>query len=159
VFQETEAKALTKDIQEIVESIESSTEVLVEKVKEAQREAEIRRQEWEAQRERWRKEEDRRRVAESIQESRDQLDEVIQEWARIMSLEQFFKRVEDHARDLPEDHRREVLKRLGLARDFVGTQDPMDFFRAWKTPVERYVPLAMQTAGSDQEQEGEEEEG
>jgi hypothetical protein len=157
VFQETEAKALTKDIREIVKSLESSTEVLVEKVKEAEREAEIRRQEWEAQRERWRKEEDRRRVAESIQESRDQLDLVIQEWARIMSLEQFFKRVEDHARDLPEDHRREVLKRLGLARDFVGTQDPMDFFRSWKTPVERYVPLAMQTSGSEQEEKEEED--
>jgi Asp-tRNA(Asn)/Glu-tRNA(Gln) amidotransferase C subunit len=86
VFQETEAKALTKDIQEIVKLIESSTEVLVEKVKEAQREAEIRRQQWEAQQERWRQEEDRRRVAESIQESRDQLDQVIREWARVISL-------------------------------------------------------------------------
>jgi hypothetical protein len=158
LFQETEATELTKQIPEIVKSIESSTEVLVERVKEAEQEAEIRRQEWEAQRERWRQEEDRRRVAESIEESRDQLDQVIQEWARAVSLEQFFKRVESHAEGLPEDRRREVLKRLELARDFVGTQDPMDFFRSWKTPVERYVPLAMQTSGSEQE-EGEEEDG
>jgi len=157
VFQETEARALTKDIQEIVKSIESSTEALVERVKDAEREAEIRRQEWEAQQKRWRQEEDRRRVAESIQESRDQLDQVIQEWARIVSLEQFFERVENRARDLPEEHQREVLKRLALARDFVGTQDPMDFFRSWKTPVERYVPLAMQTSGSEQEEKEEEE--
>jgi hypothetical protein len=158
LFQESESRALKKQIPGIVKSIERSTEVLVEKVKEAEREAEIRRQEWEAQRERWRQEEDRRCVAESIKESRDQLDHVIQEWARVMSLEQFFKGVESHARDLPEDRQREVLKRLELARDFAGTQDPMDFFRSWKTPAERYVPLARQTSGSEHE-EGEEDQG
>ena len=157
-FQETESRALQKQIPGIVKSIERSTEGLVEKVKEAEREAEVRRQQWEAQQERWREEEDRRCVAESIKESRDQLDHVIQAWARVMSLEQFFKGVESHARDLPEDRRREVLKRLALARDFAGTQDPMDFFRSWKTPAERYVPLARQTSGSEQE-EGEEDQG
>jgi hypothetical protein len=158
LFQETESRALKKQIPGIVKSIERSTEVLVEKVQEAEREAEIRRQEWEAQQERWRQEEDRRCVAKSIKESREQLDQVIQKWARVMSLEQFFKGVESHAQDLPEDCRREVLKRLELARDFAGTQDPIDFFRSWKTPAERYVPLARQTSGSEQE-EGEEEEG
>jgi hypothetical protein len=158
-FQETEARTLTKDIPEIVKSIESSTEVVVEKVKEAQREAEIRRREWEAEQEKRRQEEDRRRIAQSIEESREELDEVIQKWARVMNLEQFFKRVEDHARDLPEDHRREVLKRLAMARDFVGTQDPMDFFRSWKTPVERYVPLGMQSSESEEGGEEDEEEG
>ena len=158
LFQETEAGGLTKQMPEIVKSIENSIEILAGKVKEAEREAEIRRQEWKAQQEKWRREEDRRRVAESIQESRDQLDEVIQEWARVMSLEQFFKGVESHARDLPEGRQREILRRLELARDFVGTQDPMEFFRSRKTPVERYVPLAIQRSASEQE-EGEEEKG
>jgi hypothetical protein len=58
-----------------------------------------------------------------------------------MSLESFFKEIERHARDLREDLRREVLKRLELARDFVGPHDPMNLFRSWKTPVERCVPL------------------
>ena len=157
VFQETEVGTLAKDIPEIVEEIESSTEIVAEKVKEAQREAKIRRREWEAQQRKWKEEEDRSRIARSIEESREQLDQVIQEWARVTSVEQFLKRVESRVRDLPEDQQREVLKRLALARDFVGTQDPMDFFRSWKTPVERYVPLAMQTSGSEQEEKEEEE--
>jgi hypothetical protein len=41
------------------------------------------------------------------------------------------------------------MKRLELAREFVGTQDPMDFFHSWKTPVERYVPLALQKSGPE----------
>ena len=120
----------------------------MEKVKEEERQAELRRQEWAAQQERWRLEEDRRRVAESIKQSPEHLAKVIEDWATVMSLEQFFSGVESRARDLPEEQRQEVMKRLALAREFAGTQDPLEFFRAWKTPVERYLPLSMQKAAA-----------
>ncbi len=41
-----------------------------------------------------------------------------------------------------------VLERLRLAREFVGTQDPLDFLRGWKTPLERYVPLSQRAPRS-----------
>ncbi len=72
----------------------------------------------------------------------------IEQWAWVVSLEQFFAGVQSRAQDLPEEQRQEVLNRLELAREFVGTQDPLEFFRAWKTPVERYLPLSMQKDGS-----------
>jgi len=28
-----------------------------------------------------------------------------------------------------------------VARHFLGTQDPLDFFRGWKTPEERYKSI------------------
>jgi hypothetical protein len=121
-------------------------EVVVEKVKEAEREAEIRRREWEEQIERSRREEDRRRVAESIKENREQLSTVIENWARVVSLEQFFSGIEKRLQALPEEQQPEILKRLALAREFVGTQDPLDFFRSWKTPLERYIPLSMRNS-------------
>jgi hypothetical protein len=40
---------------------------------------------------------------------------------------------------------------LALAREFVGTQDPLNFFRSWKTPAERYIPLSMQKAAAKQD--------
>ena len=46
-FQESKDRTLTTDIPKMVKSIENSTEVLVEKVKEEERQAELRRQEWE----------------------------------------------------------------------------------------------------------------
>jgi hypothetical protein len=153
LFQESKDRALTQDIPKIVKSIEASTEVLVEKVTEAERQAELRRQEWEAERERWRQEEDHRSVAQSIKESREQLVKVIEDWTRVVSLEQFFKGVESRAQDLPEEQRQEVLKRLTLAREFVGSPDPLDLIRTWKTPIERYVPLSMQISGSSREKQ------
>ena len=152
LFQESKDRALTTDIPKIVKSIQSSIEVVVEKVKEAEREAEIRRKEWEEQQERWRQEEDRRRVAESIKESREQLSKVIENWARVVSLEQFFAGIEKRVQDLPDERRPEMLKRLALAREFVGTQDPLDFFRSWKTPVERYVPLSIRKSEAMEEE-------
>jgi hypothetical protein len=135
VFQESKDRALTTDIPKIVKSLQNSARVVVEKTKEAEREAEIRRQEWEQQQERRRQEEDRRHVAESNKESREQLSKAIENWARVVSLEQFFAGIEKRVQGLPEEQRPEMLKRLALAREFVGTQDPLDFFRSWKTPL------------------------
>ncbi len=150
-FQESKDRMLTTDIPKIVKSIKNSTEVLVAEVKEEERQAELRRQEWAARQEQWRQEEDRRRVAESIKESREELAKAIEGWAKAISLEQFFSGVQSRAQDLPEDQRQEVLKRLALAREFVGTQDPLAFFRSWKTPVEKHLPLSMRQAAAKQD--------
>ena len=75
-------------------------------------------------------------------ESREQLAQVIQSWATVMSIEQFLKGVEERALSLPEVQRGQILNRLQLAREFIGTQDPLEFFNSWKTPEERYIPLA-----------------
>lgn len=150
-FQESKDRMLTTNIPKIVKSIENSTEVLMAKIKEEERQAELRRQAWAAQQERRLQEEDRRCVAESIKESREQLAKVIEDWARVVRLEQFFSGVQSRAQDLPEEQQQEVLKRLALAREFVGTQDPLEFFRSWKTPMEKYLPLSMQKAAAKQD--------
>jgi hypothetical protein len=152
LFQESKDRGLTSDIPKIVKSIENSAEIVVEKVKEAEREAEIRRKEWEEKEERWRQEEDRRCVEESIEESREELSEVIENWARVVSLEQFFAGIEKRVQVLPEGQRPEILKRLALGREFDGTQDPLDFFRSWKTPAERYIPLSMRKSEAMEEE-------
>lgn len=33
-----------------------------------------------------------------------------------------------------------MVERLQLAREFMGTVDPLEFFRGWKTPREIYKP-------------------
>jgi hypothetical protein len=150
-FQETKTRTLTQDIRQIVKSIDDEAATLIEKLQAAERQAEIRRQEWLAEEERQRQEDDRRRQAQSIKDSRDQLEKVIQAWSKAVSLEQFFRGVEARAQTLPEAERQEVVDRLRLAREFVGTQDPLVFLRGWKTPTERYVPLSLRAPGSETE--------
>lgn len=66
-----------------------------------------------------------------------------------MNVERFLAGVEQRASYLPEPKRRPVLERLKLARDFLGTQTPLDFFLSWKTPEERYQPLYVDTGSSE----------
>jgi hypothetical protein len=147
-FQEKKARSLTQDIRQIVKSIETEVAPIIEKLQEADRQAEIRRLERVAEEERRRQEEDRRRESQSIKDSHDQLEQVIQAWSKVVSLEQFFQGVEHRAQTLPDAERQAVLERLRLAREFIGTQDPLDFFRGWKTPLERYVPLSQRDRNS-----------
>ena len=141
-FQETIERTLTQDIAKIVKSTENSTEIIRKEILEAEQRAEIRHREWEEQTARWEREEDQRRIADSIKQSREQLAQVIQSWAEVIGFEQFFKGVEERATTLPQAQRGHLLERLQLAREFIGAQDPLEFFSSWKTPNERYLPLA-----------------
>ena len=142
MFQETVDRTLTQDIAKIVKSIEDSTEVMRKEIIEAEQRAEVQRREWEEQNARWERERDQQQIADSAKKSREQLAEVIQSWATVMSIEQFLMGVEERAIALPETQRGQVLDRLQLAREFLGTQDPLECFNSWKTPSERYIPLA-----------------
>ncbi|RWB20379.1 MAG: hypothetical protein EOQ40_15035 [Mesorhizobium sp.] len=148
-WQETKQKSLRPSVKSIVQSVEEAAVDLVGKLEEADRQAEIERIEREAAEERRRREEDRRRVEQSIQDSQDHLGKVIQQWSHVMSIERFLAGVEQRAHELPDDDRGAVLERLRLARSFLGTQDPLDFFRSWKTPEERYRPK-YPVLGSDE---------
>jgi hypothetical protein len=148
-FEETVKRTLTPDIAKIVKSIKSSTEVVQKEIEESEHRAELRRQESEAQQQRWRREDDQRQMAKSISDSREQLSQIIQAWAKAVSIEQFLKGVEDPASSLSEAQREAVQDRLRLAREFIGVQDPLDFLLSWKSPSERYVPLAARKAGEN----------
>lgn len=99
-----------------------------------------RHQEWLVQEDVRRREEDRRRIAESVAESTADLQKVISRWTERTAIERILQGVEERAASLPEEEKAIVLQRLAMARNFLGTQDPLDFFRGWQTPEERYSP-------------------
>ncbi|MBP1847925.1 enamine deaminase RidA (YjgF/YER057c/UK114 family) [Rhizobium petrolearium] len=137
---ETSKSSLSGRIPEIVRRIEKAAEELVPKLQEADRQAEVRHKEWLAAVERSQRQEDRRKVEQSVKDSREDLAQIIQRWSHVISVERFLTGVEQRANELDQDRRGQVLERLNMARDFLGTQDPLDFFLSWRTPVERYRP-------------------
>jgi len=137
-WQDTRKTTLRGSIKTIVKAVEDAAIELVEKLDEAERKAEIERQEWLAAEERRRKADDRRCVEQSVRDSRDHLGQIIQQWSSVMNIEHFLAGVEKQAAELPHAEQDRVMERLKLARDFLGTQDPLDFFLSWKIPGERY---------------------
>ena len=123
----------------------------------ADRQAEIARLERLAEEEKRRQEEDRRCIQQSIKDSKDHLGQVIQTWGSAMTVERFLRDVEERAKTLPADECQQIMERLRLAREFVGTQNPLDFFMSWNTPSERYRPLASRNREAAHESEDDDE--
>ncbi len=140
-WQEAKAKTDGVPVSAIVNAVLIEARALVGKLEEAARQAEIECQAREAQHEKWRREDDRRRVEKSIADSREALADVIERWSRVMAIEQFFQGVEVRAASLDPDEKAAVLARLSLAREFLGSSDPLGSFLGWQTPRERYQPL------------------
>ncbi len=139
-WQDSASSSVRKSLSAIVAAITAEAANLVDKLAEAERQAEIRHQEWLQKMDRIERENDRRKIAESVEQSTADLRAVITRWGERVEIERFLAGVEASASDLPEIEQALVIQRLALARTFLGTQDPLDFFRSWKTPEERYSP-------------------
>ncbi|TCA08583.1 hypothetical protein [Rhizobium leguminosarum] len=139
-WKETKNTPLEKTLLAIVTAVASSAVDLAVKLEEADRQAEIDRLAWEAEREKQRRQQDRRQIEQSVRESHENLSKIIQQWSELMSVEAFLTGVEQRASELDDAVKKRVLDRLSLARNFLGSQNPLDFFLSWKTPTERYQP-------------------
>jgi hypothetical protein len=137
-WQDTRDTTLRSDLKQIIKSLEGAASEIAAGLEEAKRKAEIARLEQLAAEERRKREEDKRRTQQSIKDSHEHLEQIIQQWSNVMNIERFFAGVEQRAAVLQETERDVVLERLRLARQFLGTQNPLDFLRSWKTPEERY---------------------
>ncbi|WP_156347475.1 MULTISPECIES: hypothetical protein [unclassified Sphingomonas] len=146
-WDETKTASLRPKVKSIVEEIEAFAPEMVARLEEADRQAELRRQEYERQEDIRRRDEDRRRIFQSIKDSRSDLDTVIERWTELIGIERFLAGVEARAATLPDGEREAVTERLALARDFLGSQDPLDFIRRWQTPRERYSPRFSENEG------------
>jgi hypothetical protein len=139
-WHETKSGSLRSSLRAIVEQVEAAAPTIVTLIEKAERQAEIERREREVQHQRWLREEDRRRITQSVAESKEELGQVIARWSEVMRIEQFFAGVEARASSLGQAEQTMVQERLRLARSFLGSQDPLDFFRDWRSPTERYQP-------------------
>ena len=139
-WDESKTASLRGQLATIVEAIEAAVPELVVKLEEADRQAEIRHKEWLVAEDRRKRDADRRAVEESISDSHAELRQIIQQWSEIISVEQFLAGVEQRANELTPQSGHDVKERMALARKFLGTQDPLDFFHQWKLPGERYSP-------------------
>jgi len=139
-WQETKAASLRGQLATIVETIEAAAPEIVAKLAEAERLAEIRHQEWLVAEDRRKRKEDRQCIARSIDESHSELRKIIGQWSDVIAVERFLEGIEQTTNDQSPADSPQIHQRLALARNLLGSTDPLDFFRNWKTPNERYTP-------------------
>ncbi|MBX4969027.1 hypothetical protein [Rhizobium binae] len=137
-WQDTESEPLSGVIPEIIETLQASRDKLqalmtAEDEAEAKRKKE-RQEEWE----RYERREDERKIAQAIKESQQQLAEIIESWGKAMVVERFFTDVEDRLAEATNEKRPFLEERVKLARQMIGSIDPLEFIKNWRAPGDRY---------------------
>ena len=139
-WQETDKSPLIERVASIVTGITAMAAEMVELVTQAERQIEVERREREAEWRRYKTEENKRRIRESIKDSHQQLDSIINRWIETRTRSDFLSGLEQDVATLPEAERESMKERIALARDMLGSTDKMSHFRAWLSPAERYAP-------------------
>jgi hypothetical protein len=120
----------------IVKELEKGAKELIELNKQADIEEEKERIERDAEKLRQKLERRREQTLKSIELSRNGIEELIKRWGEAIDVENFFKGVESRLEQVNPDNKDQLLKRLHLARNLMGSIDPLDYFEEWKTPRE-----------------------
>lgn len=135
---------LTTHVPNIVAEIEIMATQMINLGAQAERQVQAERRRREAEWRRYAIEENERRARESTKESREHLDLVIRNWAEMRARSDFLKDLEQDIDLLPEPGRTASKARIALARDLLGSTDPMTHFRAWRTPRQLYMPKDLE---------------
>lgn len=83
----------------------------------------------------WQRKEIEKHRLKVIQDSRNQLETVIQTWAKVNSIQAFFDDIERSAGTLDSETREVVLERLAKAKELIGDLDALKHFNGWEPPV------------------------
>lgn len=137
-WQDSASEDVSDKIPEIVQALTAAkgklrAMMLAEDEAEAKRKRE-REEEWE----RYRRREDARQVEQALQASQKQLAEIIDSWGRAMVVERFFADAEARLAGAEEERKQRLNERLALARQMMGSVDPLEFIENWQAPEDRY---------------------
>lgn len=126
---------LASIIPSIVKHLIAEAPGLGRKVEVEREKAELERQKHQLQIAEWQRKEEEKRRLKAIQDSRDQLDAVIQAWTKVNSIQAFFDDIERSALKLGEVEREVVMARLAKAKELIGCSDALEHFIGWEPPL------------------------
>jgi hypothetical protein len=136
-WRETQDRDLGSQIKAIVKGLEQAAIQIAGLVEEGERQAQIEHEKWEAQHAQWLRAEAERLAAKALKDSKEDIYRIIDRWAEVNRIEQFFSDAERRAADLEDEERIRLLDRLKRARELIGSADALEHFMIWKTPEER----------------------
>lgn len=126
---------LVSKIPSIVKLLIAEAPGLAKKVEVERERAELEWQKHQLQIAEWQRKEEEKRRLKVIQDSRDQLEAVIQTWAKVNSIQAFFDDIERSAHKLGDQERKVVMARLAKAKELIGDLDALKHFNAWVPPA------------------------
>ena len=140
-IKEVDGKSLDTQVPEIVRYLKDSVSELLAVKERLRLEREQREREWEEQQRLREIEREKALIEEAHQRSTAHIEEIIKDWGEAVRVHNFFNSIEHDIQKLDEPRRSQLVERTRLAKELVGTVDPLEFMAAWKTPNELYPVL------------------
>ena len=137
---EIEGQKLEKQIPEIIQHLKDSVPELLEVKERLRQEREQREREWEEDKRRRAIEHEQEIITKATEKSRQWVNEIIENWGEAMRVHNFFNSIDQDIKQLEEPRRSQLLERARLAKELVGTVDPLDYIGQWKSPDE-IIPI------------------
>lgn len=135
-WKETRKDTLENQIPRAIKFLKSSVPELLLVEERLRLEAEQRDREWEALKQKWADEKEQKIVADSIARSTAHIQEIIDAWDKASKLNGFFSDVERQICKGDGLRKEQLLERVRLAKELIGSVDPMEHLANWKTPNE-----------------------
>ena len=145
---EIEGQKLERQIPEIIQYLKEQVPILLGVKERLNQEREQREREWEEDKRRRAIEREKELVAEAIDKSRKWVNEIIENWGEAMRVHNFFNSIDQDIKQLEEPRRSQLLERARLAKELVGTVDPLDYIAQWKSPDE-IIPILKKRRDRD----------
>jgi len=80
-----------------------------------------------------------KKAAKVLNESKEELFEIINRWAEAIRIENFFKDLELKINDLSDKEKMVAQERITLARNMIDSVNALDHLKRWKFPKERIL--------------------
>lgn len=136
-WQETKPGTFHKMVPSIISELEAIAPELVRQVEEARVRAEEEHRRWQEEMRQHKLEVERVQRAKNRQDSRRDLMAAIASFDEARRVADYFKSIENELERLPEADSALVHERLRLAKELVGTLNPLALLKRWKAPDER----------------------
>lgn len=135
--QESKVGELHGKLKTIAYELQAAAPRIASLVAKSKHRREERQRQWELERLRLQQEQEAKWRARVLQDSKDELAEIITGWSRAKQIEEFFLDAERRAGAYESPENMQILDRLRKARDLAGGIDALARFRSWRAPDER----------------------
>ena len=146
-WRESKGGELPSKFRTIRRDLKAAIPGITERIQEADRQAEIQRQQWEAEERERKSREQKERRAKTINQSRQQLLAIVEEWSLACRIEAFFEDLKARSDCVDQDLRDATLARFERARQLLGGINALDHFESWRSPEEREPNLMNERQG------------
>lgn len=128
---------MTRQGRKIVRQLSEQAPDIADQVAEVERQRELQREKWEIENEQRKLQQERERRENAHNNSLDELNLVIEAWAKQKSIESFFAEITTAVSCIDPSRREALSERLILARKLIGKTDALQSLIDWETPSEK----------------------